>query len=166
IPLMSTAELPRPGVEVIQVFQSVTPTVITPTLVPTILGVCRQVVDVLTTTATGGQTINSEALVPLPAFFLAKAATGSPAVYAGLDGLDLVLSLNNGPNLTITFVGSPLSPAQVVATVLQAFSDNNITGFTAELVGTTQWRLRSLATDQFQSIFVDKTSSTAVLAAF
>jgi len=163
---MSTAELPRPGVEVIQVFQSVTPTVITPTLVPTVLGVCRQVVDVLTTTATGGQTINSEALVPLPAFFLAKAATGSPPVYAGLDGLKLVVSLNNGPNLEIDFVGSPLSPSQIVATVLEAFSDNNITGFTAELVGTTQWRLRSLATDQFQSIFVDKSTSGAVLAAF
>jgi hypothetical protein len=167
---MSTAELPRPGVEVIQVFQSVTPTVITPTLVPTVIGVCRQVVDVLTSTPTGGQTINSEALVPLPAFFVAKAATGVPPVYAGLDGKKLVLSLNNGPNLDITFVGSPLSPAQVVATVLLAFSDNAVSGFTAELVGTTQWRLRSIATDQFQSIQVigsgsDKTAPE-VLAAF
>lgn len=167
---MSTAELPRPGVEVIQQFQSVTPTVITPTLVPTVVGVCRQVVDVLSSTATGGQTVNNEALVPLPAFFVAKAATGTPPVYAGLTGLKLVLSLNNGPNLDITFAGSPLSPTQTVATVLAAFSANNITGFTAELVGTTQWRLRSLATDQFQTIKVvgtgsDKTDA-AVLAAF
>jgi hypothetical protein len=167
---MSTASLPRPGVSVIQVFTSVTPTVITPTLVPTVVGVCKQVVDVLTTTATGGQTLNSEALTPLPAFFIAAAATGTPPVYAGLDGLKLVLSLNNGPPLDITFSGSPLSPAQIVAQVLLVFSAQGITGFTAEVVGTTQWRLRSVATDQFQSIKVLGTGSDVsapeVLAAF
>lgn len=167
---MSTASLPQPGVSVIQVFQSVSPTVITPTLVPTIIGVCRQVVDVLTTTATGGQTLNSEALVPLPAFFIAAAATGSPPAYAGLDGEKLVLSLNNSPPIDIVFAGSPLSPAQIVAQVLLVFSAQNITGFTAELVGTTQWRLRSIATDQFQTIKVLGTGSDVtspeVLAAF
>jgi len=167
---MSTASLPQPGVSVIQVFQSVSPTVITPTLVPVIIGVCNQVVDVLTTTATGSETLNSQALSALPAFFVAAAATGSPPGYAGLDGLKLALSLNNGPNVDITFSGSPLSPAQVVAEVLLAFSAAGVTGFIAETVGTTQWMLRSVAADQFQSIKVVGTGSDVtapeVLAAF
>lgn len=164
------AELPRPGVEVIQVFQTVSPTVITPTLVPCVVGVCRQVVDVLVTSATGARTLNSQALVPLPALAVAKAATGGPPAYAGLAGLALVLSLNNGPALTITFAGTPLSPAQVVAQILAAFSAAGVTAFTAETVGTTQWRIRSFAADEFQSIKVIGTgvgaSSPVVLAAF
>src|SRR5580692_1745837 len=107
------AELPRPGVEVIQVFQSVSPTVVTPTLVPCVVGVCKQIVPVLTTTAAGAQALNTQALVPLQASMLAADATGDPAVYAGLDGLSLILSLNNGPPLDIAFVGNSLTPGQV-----------------------------------------------------
>lgn len=163
------AALPRPGVEVIQVFQTVTPTVVTPTLVPCVVGVCRQVVDVLVPSATGASTLNSQALVPLQAIATAAAAVGTPPVYSALNGLQLVLSLNNGPNLTIVFAGTPLSPAQVVAQILAAFSAAGITAFTAEVVGTTQWRIRSYAANQFQAIqVVGGTSGTspAVLTAF
>lgn len=160
------AELPRPGVEVIQVFRSVSPTVISPTLPPCCVGVCRQIVDVLSPTSSGGSTLNNDALVPLSAGFLAKAGIGSPAVYAGLSGLTLVLSINNGANVTITFSGTPLSPAQVVAQVLAAFSAAGVTAATAEVVGTTQWRLRTVAANEFQSIRVMSTSAPAVLAAF
>ena len=62
-----------------------------------------QVVDVLSTTPTGSKTLNSEALVSMQAALIADAATGTPKVYAGLDGLDLALSLNEGPPFTITF---------------------------------------------------------------
>lgn len=160
------AELPRPGVEVIQVFQTVTPTVITPTLVPCIVGVCKQEVDVLTTTATGAEVLNSVALTELQAILLAAAAVGTPPVYAGLTGLNLDLSLNNGPLLSIDFTGSPLSPAQVVATVLLAFSAAGITAFSAQTVGETQWEIVSVAANQYQTIEVLSTSAPAVLTAF
>ena len=160
------AELPRPGVQVVQVFTAVTPTVITPTLVPCIVGVCKQTVDVLTTTATGAQTLNSEALIALPASIVAIAATGNPPVYTGLDGLQLVVSLNNGPAVTILFTGISLSPTQVVAEVLQGLVAAGVSSFTAELIGTTQWRLRSIATGPFQSVQVLTGTSSAVLSAF
>jgi hypothetical protein len=160
------AELPRPGVEVIQVFKTVSPTVVTPTLIPCIVGVSRQVVDVLITNAAGADVLNDAALVPLQAVLLAKAAVGAPPVYAGLDTLILSLSLNHGPTLDITFVGTPLTPLQVVATILAAFSAAGVTAFTAEVVGTTQFRIRSVAGDEFQSIEVKSTTSASVLAAF
>jgi hypothetical protein len=160
------AELPRPGVEVIQVFQTVTPTVITPTLVPCIVGVCRQVVDVLVPNATGANVINPQALVALYAIALAEEAVGDPPAYGGLDGFNLDLSLNNGPPLSIVFVGSLLSPSQIVAEVLEAFSGAGITSYTAEVVGTTQWQIRSVAANVYQSIEILPTSSPVVLAAF
>jgi len=159
------AELPRPGVEVVQVFRSVSPTVITPTLTPCIVGVCRQVVDVLVPNAVGAQVLNSEALVPLQAILEAKDGTGTPAVYAGLDGLTFVLSLNHGPDLTITFAGTPLSPSQVVAQILAAFSAAGVSAFTAEVVGN-GFRIRSYAGDEFQTIEVRTGTANAVLAAF
>lgn len=160
------AELPRPGVEVIQVFRSVSPTVITPTLVPCVVGVCKQIVDVVQTTSTGGSALNGEAVVPLQASFVAKAATGSPAKYGGLDGLDLVVSINHAPDLTVTFDGALLTPAQVVAQVRKALGDAGVTTATAEVVGTTQWRLRTFGANEFQSIEIRAASSNAVLAAF
>jgi hypothetical protein len=160
------AELPRPGVEVIQVISTVTPTVITPTLVPCVVGVCKQEVNVLTTSATGAEVLNSEALTPLLAVLLAAAATGAPPVYAGLTGLNLDLSLNNGPPLSVVFAGTPLSPAQVVAQVLLAFSAAGITAFTATTFGTTQWEIVSVAANQYQTIEVLSTSASVVLAAF
>src|ERR1700734_999997 len=100
------AQLPRPGVEVLQVFAAVSPTVVTPTLVPVIVGVCWQIVDVVIQDAVGADELNPDALIDLPGFFIASAATGDPLAYTGLDGLALDLSINNGPPITITFVGN------------------------------------------------------------
>lgn len=159
------AELPRPGVEVIQVFQTVSPTVVTPTLVPCIVGVCRQVVDVLTQTATGANALNAQALVALQAALVAAPGVGSPPVYSALSGLNLDLSLNNGPTVSIVFAGTPLSPAQVVAQVRLAFGAAGVTSFTAEVVGS-GWRIRSFAANPYQTIEVLPTSSAVVLTAF
>jgi hypothetical protein len=160
------AQLPRPGVEVVQVFTTVAPTVITPTLVPCIVGVCKQEVDVLTTTATGASALNTQALVALQADLLSAAATGTPPVYAGLTGLNLDLSLNNAPTVSIEFSGTPLSPAQVVAQVLLEFAAAGVTAFTAQTVGTSQWRIISVGANQFQTIQVLGSSAPSVLAAF
>lgn len=51
------AELPRPGVEVIQEFQSAAPTILTPTLVPFVTGPAKEVIEV---TKTDG-TLNTQA---------------------------------------------------------------------------------------------------------
>lgn len=42
------AELPRPGVEIIQEFQSATPTILRPTLVPFVCGAAKEIVEVTT----------------------------------------------------------------------------------------------------------------------
>lgn len=160
------AELPRPGVEVIQVFRSVSPTVITPTLVPCVVGVCRQVVEVLQTNDAGSLELNNDAIVPLQANFVAKAASGSPPKYEGLDGLDLVFAVNGSPDITVTFSGASLTPAQVVAQVRNALVAAANTTATAETVNTDQWRLRTLAADDNQLIEVRGTTSSVVAAAF
>ena len=160
------ASLPQPGVEIIQQFSSTTPTVITPTLVPCVVGVCRQEVNALTTNAAGAEVLNSGAQVPLQAVLIASPAVGTPPVYAALEGLVLALSLGYGPEVDVTFTGTPLSPAQVVATIQAAFAAAGIVDYLAETVGTTQWRIRSVAANQFQTIEVLAATAPAVLAAF
>jgi hypothetical protein len=45
-------ELPRPGVEVVQEFQSASPTIVRPTLVPFVCGPAKEIIDVLNTDGT------------------------------------------------------------------------------------------------------------------
>jgi hypothetical protein len=163
------AELPKPGVEVVQVIRTVTPSVVTPTLVPCVVGVAKQVVELLEPNGSGASVLNGDALVALPAFFVATAASGSPPAYTGLNGMNLVLSINNAPNVTIAFSdpnATGLSPASAVSQVNNALAVAGITSARAETVGTTQWRLRSLATGEFQTIYIDSSSNASVLTAF
>lgn len=149
-----SSELARPGVEVLQVFRSVSPTIVTPTLVPCIVGVAKQVVEVLETTASGSSALNSDALIQLAGGFQALDASGDPAVYTGLDGLDLVLSINLGADVTITFsdsASSGLSPASVVSQILDAFTSAGVTAATAQVVGDS-FRVVTLGTGEFQNI--------------
>ncbi len=163
------AELPRPGVEVVQVIRTVTPSVVTPTLVPCIVGVAKQIVDLLVPSGSGSSELNADALVVLPATILAAAATGNPPVYTGLDTLSLVFSVDNGPNVTVVFsdpTSSGLPPASTVSQINAALAAAGVTSAIAETIGTTQWRLRTIATGEFESLFVDPTTSPSVLAAF
>lgn len=50
--MATAAELPRPGVEVVQEFQSAAPTIVRPTLVPFVTGPAKEIVDVLNTDGT------------------------------------------------------------------------------------------------------------------
>lgn len=163
------AELPQPGVEIIQEFRSVSPTILTPTLVPCVVGVAKQIVDLLVDDGSGTSSLNTDAIVTLPGFFLAVAASGDPPVYGGLDGLALVLSINNGPDITVTFsdpLSSGLSPASVVSQVLAAFTAAGVTAATAETVGDDTWMLRTIGVGEFQFIDVKGTTASAVAAAF
>ena len=165
---MTTASLPRPGVQVLQVFRTTSPTVVTPTLVPCVVGVCKQVVSVLTSSGGTGNVLNSDAHVALPAQFLAEAAPGPDYKYSGLGGLDLVFSANNGPDVTATFPASPtaLPPSTVVSTINAALAAAGVTSVIAETVGTDQWRLRTLATGEYQTIDISTTTDPTVGTAF
>ena len=165
------AELPRPGVEIIQAFRAVTPTILTPTLVPCVVGVGKQVVDLLVDDGSGTSVLNTDAVVAMPGFFIASAATGSPPAYGGLNAKSLVVAINNGPDITTTFVDSAaagLSPASIVSQILDAFTTAGVTAARPELVddGSIQWQLRTVGTGAFQFIDVKAGTDAEVLAAF
>jgi hypothetical protein len=92
-------ELLQPGVSVIQEFRSVSPTIVTPTLVPCAIAPAFQVLEALETDATGNQVLNTDAVASVPAIQTAA----NPGPYAGLDGLTLLLSVNGGAPQTVTF---------------------------------------------------------------
>lgn len=163
--------LPRPGVTVLRVRRTTTPTILTPTLVPCIIGVCKQIVEATTQTSAGARVLNTEALVQLPAFFLAAAAPGDPPVYTTLNGKKLVLSIKGGSEVTVTFSGTLLSPRQVVAQVLDAFATAEVTEATAEIAGTSSWALRTVGSGEFESLkvvvdYVATKTDPEVLSAF
>lgn len=163
-----SVQLPQPGVEIIQEFQAASPSIITPTLIPNIVGVAKQVVPLNVSDGAGGSSLNPDGLIQLPAQFTALAAGGNPAVYGGLNGLFLVFSVNYGPNITVTFVdvASGLTPASVVAQVNAALSTAGVTSVLAETVGTAQWQLRTIGVGDFQNIVIATGTSNAVLSAF
>jgi hypothetical protein len=164
------AQLSRPGVEVIQVFRAVSPTIITPTLVPNVVGVCKQIVEVLESDGAGGNVLNSDALIVLPAAAIAVEAVGDPGVYTGLDGLNLIFSANGMPSVIVTFsdpLATGLTPASVVAQVQAAITAAGATGVVADLVEQNpQWQLRTVGTGDFQTIFIDPSTDLDVLTAF
>ena len=167
------AELAQPGVEVIQEFRTVSPTILTPRLVPAIVGVGKQIVDFLVDSGSGSSTINPQALISIPAFFIAKAAVGGPpAVYGGLDGLILAVSLNSGPTVSVTFADPApapgLTPAGVVAQIQKAFTAAGVTAAVVDILGdgATQWEMRSVGVGPFQTIDIKSTTSAAVASAF
>lgn len=166
---MSAEELARPGVEVIQQFRTVTPSVITPTLVPTIVGVAKQLVEVQEVSASGGVQLNTDALVTLPALFIAAAGVGDPLRYSGLHGLSLAFSVNEGPDAIVVFsdpTAFGLSPATIVDQVNTALAQQDITAAIAETVGDDTWQLRTLGVGPFQSIRIAASTSPAVASAF
>lgn len=163
--MAAQASLARPGVEVIQVFRTVSPTVQTPTLVPSIVGACKQIVDAVVTSAAGGSQVNAEAKVQLPAFFTATPATGTPPVYAGLSG-SLQFSINNHPTVTATFLTGTYKPSDVVFQIQKALAAFGESAAVAEIVGNvpltgTSWRLRTLGSDEFQTIKIDPDGEVA-----
>lgn len=161
------AELARPGIEVVQVFRSTSPTIITPTLVPCVIGVCRQIVEALQRDNSGSSSLNGEALVTLPALLLADVASGSPPKYTGFDGLGFTLSINHGPDVSLVFSdpgAGGLSPTSMVSQITKQFATNNVTAALAETVGTDRFRIRTVGLGEFQTIEI-KAGAPAVLSA-
>ena len=87
-------------------------------------------------------------------------------MYGGLDGKDAVLSINNGPDVTITFDGASLPPSSVVAQVAAAFLEQGVTEAVPETVGDDAFRIKSLGVGEFQAIEVRPGTDPEVLSAF
>lgn len=166
------AELPRPGVQVIQEFRTSSPSIVSPTLVPTVVGACNQIVDVL-----NGQILNSDARVSLPVYFVANVASlvGTRYLYTGLSAKILAFTANNSPVITVTFASDALTPAAVVAAVNTAMNAVGVYGIIAEtvqsytLAGAVKeetWRLRSIAEGDLQNVVISLTTSEEVAGAF
>lgn len=117
--MAAAAELVEPGVEIIQELETVSPTILVPTLAPCIMGVCKQILEVLNS----DNTVNSDALVVGPALATAPNVQSSYT----MDGLTLILSVNDGPEQTFTFSGTDPLTASVAA--------SNINGATPAPVG-------------------------------
>lgn len=92
-------ELLQPGVSVIQEFRTVSPTIITPTLVPCAVAPCKQVIEALELDSTGNQALNTDAYASTPGVL--TGASAGP--FSGLDGLTLIVSVNGGAPHTTTF---------------------------------------------------------------
>ena len=107
---MSTtyAELEDPGIQIIQKFESTSPTIAKPTLVACVVGPCYQVLEVYKTDATGNQVVDTDSQVSLPAILTAP--TKGP--YA-LSGKKLRISYKGGSPWEETFVGTSLRALQV-----------------------------------------------------
>src|SRR5690606_32882332 len=161
--------LPRPGVEVVQEFRSVSPTIVTPTLVSCVVGVGKQIVSLLVSNGAGSNVLNGDAVVQLPGFFVAREASGDPEVYTGLDGLALVVNVNNVVDITITFsdpTAAGLTPATVVGQVNAALATAGVSSILAETVGDAQWRLRTVGLGPFQQIYINASTDADVGTAF
>jgi hypothetical protein len=166
------AELPRPGVQVIQEFRTTSPSIVSPTLVPTVVGACNQIVDVL-----NGQNLNTDARVSLPVYFVATEASlvGIRYIYAGLNTKTLSFFANNSPQIDVVFESDALTPAAVCSAVNEAMNAVGVFDVVAETVQSftvagalkeSTWRLRSIAEGDLQRVQIGAATSDEVAAAF
>ena len=155
---MASEQLLQPGVSVIQEFRTVSPTIVTPTLVPCAIAPGFQVVPAMVLNAAGDEVVNSKAVVSVPAILVA----GLPAPYTGLNGLELDVSINNGPTQAFTFTGTSLDAGQVVDQI-EAQSPVGFGAFVVDVDGTYYVQLRSTATGDGQSLKVLTGSANSVL---
>lgn len=126
--MAEAVELKQPGVEVLQVFQTENPTIIVPTLMPCIVAVCNQVVQVLVDNGSGGYALNTDARVQVPAFAVCK---DGPYAGGNLAGKSVIFSLNHGPEFTITFPlpalwSGSVTPKMVADYLNDQFEDANV----------------------------------------
>ena len=164
--MAENVELAQPGVEVLQVFQTASPTVVVPTLMPCIMGVCNQVVDVLVSDSAGNYTINTDARATVPAYVICD---DGPYTGANFAGKDVLFSINYGPEFTVTFpVGwsGNISPAVMVAFFNAEFESANVfQDFYAETFGDGMMlRTRASGDQQLFTIRVPAVADRTVLA--
>lgn len=146
-------ELPRPGVSVIQQFRTITPTIVTPTLVPCIVGPCYQVVEAMEQDASGNSVVNSDAIVAIPAMITAE----QPEPYQNLDGTELKISVNGGPAQVVTFsdpTAAGLTADQVKSQILATSGLTNWAAYTITSGASKYVQLRGLTVGDGQTLKV------------
>lgn len=143
---MAMAELPKPGVEVIQEFRTVSPTIAAPRLVPCIVGVCKQIIEI--TNSDG--TINSDAAVSSPA--VANADSGNDDYI--VNGLTLSLSIDGGPTQTKSIdTGTGAVTAQTLANAINAAGYIGVWAYTwTSPLNDVRLQLRTTSTGSAKSI--------------
>ncbi|CAB4131609.1 hypothetical protein UFOVP276_41 [uncultured Caudovirales phage] len=154
-------ELLQPGVTVIQEFRTVSPTIVTPTLVPCAVAPAFQIVDAMVTNAAGSQEANSEAVVSVPAILVSTDA----APYASLNATTLKVSINNGPTQTFTFT-DPTSVNLDAGQVCDQIASQSPAGFGAYVVtsgASTYVQLRTTASGDGQYLKILDGTANSVL---
>lgn len=136
--MAAASEIVRPGVEVIQEIRQVSPTILAPTLAPCVIGVCKQIVEVLNSDGT----VNSDALTSAAA--VATAENGQASY--NLNGTTLVVSISEGPDQSFSFVGSDPFTAVAAAAAINGATISP-SGFSAYAVNvgteaSPDWRLQ------------------------
>lgn len=119
---MSIPELAPPDVQVIQEFQTVSPTIVTPALMPCIVGPCNQYVEALVSGS-----INSSATVTLPAF-----AVSGTSPFTALGGKKLKFQYKTYTAEEKTFAATPANPT--AAQVVEQVVGWGLTGITAQAI--------------------------------
>jgi len=158
---MASEQLLQPGVSVIQEFRTVSPTIVTPTLVPCAIAPGFQVVPAMVLNATGNEVLNPQAIASVPAILVASL----PAPYTGMDTLVLDVSINNGPTQSFTFsapAGANLDAGQVVDQI-EAQAPQGFGAYVVDVNSTYFVQLRTTATGDGQSLKVLSGSANAAL---
>ena len=144
-------ELPRPGVAVIQQFRTISPTIVTPMLVPCIIGPCYQVIEALEQDSAGNSVVNTDAVVSVPPMI-----TGTePEDFTTLDGKVLKVSINGGLAQEVTFsdpTAAGLTADQVKSQILAASGVSGWAAYTVESGSSKYVQLRGNNSGDGQSL--------------
>ncbi len=120
------ATLTRPGVEIAQEITAGAPTVLTPTLVPCIIGPCYQIVSPIDTEGS----LNTDALVDVAAIMTSSAALGE---LVSIEGKSISIKINGKLPVVVTFPPT-LSNAGLDHNLIKNQINKAISGATASFI--------------------------------
>jgi hypothetical protein len=151
----------RPSVQVIQQFQTVSPTILTPTLPASIVGPCIQVIEAVRDDGS----LNTDARIYQPAR-LALPWVSTPFAYTSIGTDTLSLSVNNAAAVDIVFATGPNLTADEVA---DAINEEGIPGLLAIVEQSGSQKrvvIYTTTADENSSLEVGAATSADVLTAF
>jgi len=146
--MAAIAELPQPGVKVIQEYTASAPTIVVPTLAPVIVGACYEINEL---TDTDGA-LNAEILVSGPAI---ATAPNDDASYTAMSAKTLLVRVSGGPIQTFTM------PATASLTATQVAAAIN--GASVAPVGFAAYVYQDVASDDFLQLRTTASGSNVTL---
>jgi len=158
---MTIAYHERPGVEIIQEFQTSTPSILTPAMPPCIVGPAFEVVEAVKDDGS----LNSKAQVALPAQ-IPLSWVSTPFQYTFAGSLSLYVEVDNAAEAQIALPAAANPTVdQVVAAVLTA-AIPGLTAAVEESGANKRVVLRTTATGDFASLRIGASTSAGLLAPF